>query len=271
MTDDKATFSHSKLQSPASGRQQGLLIVGHGTRDPDGRAEFLAAAQAIAARSPDVIVEPCFLELAEPTISAAVERLVERGANENLTVVPLLLFAAGHAKIDLPAAAAEAAAMHPKLQVRQAAPLGCHPALVELSKRRYLEAVKNLPAAPANETLLLVVGRGSRDASANAELARFARLRFEACPVGWLETCFAAMAEPSLERALPLVARLPFGRVAVQPHLLFRGELLSRIRRTVESFAAEQRQIEWLIAPHLGPDELVADAALTAIQAVNAA
>ncbi|HEV7221142.1 MAG TPA: sirohydrochlorin chelatase [Pirellulales bacterium] len=270
MKDEKAPVPRSERRSPASGSRQGLLIVGHGTRDPEGRAEFLATARAIAAQSPGAIVEPCFLELAEPTIASAVGRLVERGADENLTVVPLLLFAAGHAKIDLPAAAAEAAAKYPKLQVRQAAPLGCHPALVELSKRRYLEAVKNLPGAADNETLLLVVGRGSRDASANAELARFARLRFEACAAGWLETCFAAMAEPSLERALPLVARLPFGRVAVQPHLLFRGELLSRIRQTVEGFAAEQRHMEWLIAPHLGPDRLVAEAALAAIQAANA-
>jgi sirohydrochlorin ferrochelatase len=239
----------------------GLLIVGHGTRDPEGRAEFLATVEAIAALSPGAMVEPCFLELAEPTISAAIERLVERGVSETLTVVPLLLFAAGHAKSDIPSAVAAATAKHPRLRVAQAAPLGCHPALVELSKRRYLEAVQDLPAAPASETLLLFVGRGSQDPGANAELARFARLRFEACPVGWLETCYTAMAEPSLERALPLVARLPFRRVVVQPHLLFRGELLARIRETVARFAAEERQIEWVVAPHLGPDKLVAEAA----------
>ena len=48
------------------------------------------------------------------------------------------------------------------------------------------------------DTLLLMIGRGSHDASANAEAWQFARLRWEAEPVGWLEIGYAAMTEPSL-------------------------------------------------------------------------
>jgi len=240
--------------------QTGMLIVGHGTRDAAGQAEFLAAAQTVAAVCPAWKIEPCFLELAEPTIAAGIARLVERGITQEITVAPLLLFAAGHAKSDIPQAVSREAAKYPGLRLRQASHLGIHPAIVELSKRRYQEALGGLPPFPENETLLVFVGRGSRDASANAELAQFARLRWEAHPSGWLQTCYAAMAEPSLERSLELVAQWPFRRVVVQPHLLFRGELLSRIERTVESFGREHPGIQWAVTPHLGADRSVAEA-----------
>ena len=247
--------------------QPGLLIVGHGTRDSGGRAEFLAAAESVAAILGQWAVEACFLELAEPTIAGGIARLVERGASEQITVAPLLLFAAGHAKADIPQAAAREAANYPGLRLRQASHLGVHPALVELSARRYQETLAKHPPTPESETLVVFVGRGSRDASANAELAQFARLRWEACPTGWMQTCYAALAEPSLERALELAVRLPFRRIVVQPHLLFRGDLLSRIQSTVDAFASVHPEIEWAVTSHLGPDRLVVEALVAMVQA----
>lgn len=240
--------------------QPGLLIVGHGTRDVAGQAEFLTTAETVAALCHDWTIEPCFLELAEPTIATGIARLIERGVTQEITVAPLLLFAAGHAKSDIPQTVSREAAKYPGLRLRQASHLGIHPAIVELSKRRYQELLDGLSPIPESETLLLFVGRGSRDASANAELAQFARLRWEAQPSGWLQTCYAAMAEPSLERALEAVAQLPFRRIIVQPHLLFRGELLSRIKCTVERFGNVHEEIEWAVTPHLGPDRSVSEA-----------
>ena len=251
------------------GLSPGLLIVGHGTRDPAGQAEFLELAQAVAERFPAWAVEACCLEFAEPTIAQGLARLVARGASERITIAPLLLFAAGHAQADIPQAVAREAANYPRLSLRQAAQLGVHSALIELSRRRFEQALAGLSPIAAEETLLVFVGRGSRDAAANAELARFARLRWEACPTGGLETCFASMAEPSLEHSLAWAAGLSFRRVVVQPHLLFRGELLARINRTVAGFADEHPQIEWTVAPHLGPDKLAAEAVAERIRAAE--
>lgn len=247
----------------------GLLIVGHGTRDPEGRAEFLALAEMVASRCPQRLVEACFLELASPNIEAGLNRLIQRGLRHSLTVAPLLLFAAGHAKSDIPEAVASAAESYSGLCIRQSAALACQPALVELSTRRYREAVHERSYGTDGETLVVMVGRGSRDPEANSEMARFARLRWEACPVGWLETCYTAMTEPSLERTLELAARLPFARVVIQPHLLFRGELLARIARVTADFAGRYPRIDWVLAAHLGPDPLVAEAVVSAVQAVE--
>ena len=237
----------------------GLLVVGHGTRYEPGVAEFRQAAQQVAERLPGTVVEACFLELAQPTLEAGIDRAVERGV-ERLIVAPLILFAAGHAKQDIPALVAAAAARHPRLVTRQARPLECHPAIIELSTQRCQQALQNRPEISSGDTLLLMVGRGSRDSDANSEMFRFARLRWERWPAGWLETCFVAMTEPSLGRGLSLAGRLPVRRVVIQPHLLFQGELLHGLHHAVSDFRRRMRAIDWVVTGHLGPDALLADA-----------
>jgi sirohydrochlorin cobaltochelatase len=51
----------------------GLLIVGHGTVDPDGVAEFLAFADRVRERATELEVGAGFIELARPAVSAAVD------------------------------------------------------------------------------------------------------------------------------------------------------------------------------------------------------
>jgi sirohydrochlorin cobaltochelatase len=252
--------------SGAANTTEGLLIVGHGTRDSAGQAELLQLASEMAHACPGRAVEASFLELAAPTIDSAVGRLAARGARR-IVVAPLLLFAAGHARSDVPRAVQLAAQQHGCQIVRQAPHLGCHPELVELSALRGQEA---LGARPAEETLLLMVGRGSNEPSANSEMARFARLRWERQAFGWLEVCYTAMTRPRLEDALAVAARLPQRTVLVQPHLLFQGELLTRIRETVADCGRSHPEQEWLVAHHLGPDERVVRAALDrALEAVK--
>ena len=92
-----SSFSGDKLS------RKGLLLVGHGTRDPAGLAEFREVAGKVAELAPEFRTEACFLELAEPDIGTAVGRLLEARI-ERLIVAPVLLFSAGHAKRDIPAA-----------------------------------------------------------------------------------------------------------------------------------------------------------------------
>ncbi len=242
----------------------GLLLVGHGTRDPIGVAEFLETAADVAALVDPRPVEPCFLELSSPTIDVAVARLVGRGARR-LTVMPLLLFAADHAKQDIPSAVAAAMSNHDPMSMAQASVLGCHQELVRLSALRFAETIAAADWVPAESTLLILVGRGSHDRSATAEMLRFAELRAEQEPAGRVETCFFAMAEPSFADILPRTASFDVRRVVVQPHLLFHGQLLAEIQRQVASMAAAHGDRQWLVSRHLGPhpalSRIVADIA----------
>jgi len=174
-----------------------------------------------------------------------------------------LLFAAGHAKRDIPEQIAAAQARLPGLTVRQAECLNCAAPLVELSTRRYQEARAGRAELSPEQTLLLVVGRGSKDAQANAELYRFSRLRFEQTPVARLETCFLAMTRPSLEEALAWIAPLPIARVVVQPHLLFAGKLADRIVEQVSAAAARTDAKEFVLVAPLGAEAELAATVLT--------
>jgi sirohydrochlorin cobaltochelatase len=188
--------------------------------------------------------------------------LASTGATR-VVAAPLLLFSAGHALRDIPALLAAAAASYPHMAFRQARCLGCHPAIVELSAWRFREAI-GAAGQPREhdraDTLLLFVGRGSREPEANAEMYRFARLRFEATPLAWLEVCFTALAEPSLERGLKIAASLPFGHVVVQPHLLFDGELSQGIEQQVAAARQYCTDKHWTITAPLGPHRLLVDA-----------
>jgi sirohydrochlorin ferrochelatase len=244
-----------------------ILLVGHGTRDDAGQAEFFALAKLLEVRVAPSPVFPCFLELAEPAVDAAVFEAVARGAEE-IVVAPVLLFSAGHARHDIPAAL-EAAIRRAADRCgrsaawRQGGVLACHEKLVELSAERFAAALAAVPAAPPDETCLVLVGRGSRDAEATAAMHRFARLRCEVTPVGRCDVAFVAMAEPKYPDVLREAAQRGHRRIVVQPHLLFEGELLDKLRRDVAAVAECHATSQWIVAKHLGPDPRVAEAVAT--------
>lgn len=257
----------------------GVLLVGHGTRNEQGRRECQRCAALLAERLPQTRIELAFLELAEPTIAEGVRRLAARGARR-LLVAPLLLFAAGHAKRDIPREVAAAAARH-DLTFDVAGHLGCHPKLLELSARRFREALAGRTPRSAEETALVMVGRGSLDDSAIGEMKKFTELRCRLTPVGRAFTAFLAMAEPRLVQVLaeaesqrdayePLakipIKRMPIKRMVVQPHLLFTGDLLAECRRLVAQAAESSPALEWIVAGHLEPDPLLVDAFLERIE-----
>jgi sirohydrochlorin ferrochelatase len=249
-----------------------LLVIGHGTREPQGVEQFHQVVEQLRARLAPRRVEPAFLELCPPAIPDAIAALAGAGVTR-VTAAPLLLFAAGHAQHDIPALLAAARVAHPQIEFRQASCLECHRAIVELSALRFHEAIDrdaSPPAAESSDTLLLLVGRGSREPAANAEMYRFARLRFEKTPIGLVEICFTALTEPSLERGLEIAAALPFRRIVVQPHLLFDGELLRRIQTRVAAVGAADHQRKWVVTEPLGPHQLLADAVIELASAAAA-
>jgi len=264
-----------------SNKPHGLLLVGHGTRDRQGRNEFFRTAELVALRAPDALVEPSFLELASPTITQGVKRLADQGAAD-LTVVPLLLFSAGHAKQDIPAAVQQAIKGTAFTEFVCARHLGCHPSVQELSHRRCQQVLSDLDGASLDgtsrdgasldgasldgarpeESLLLLVGRGSKDKDATAEMVRFAELRSVASVFHQTRVAFLALARPSLDELLEEIPALTVQRVVVQPHLLFHGELLTVLQQRIEQLAGRLNDQQWVVTPHLGPSNLLVEAIL---------
>jgi sirohydrochlorin cobaltochelatase len=238
-----------------------VLLVGHGTRHEQGRSQFLSLAEQVRQQL-GLPLEPAFLELAQPTIEQGIKRLLAESI-ERLVVAPLLLFAAGHAKDDVPTAVAQALLRcgAGKLSVRQSAHFGCHPLIVELARRRLVAAIGNRAAVPAERTLLIAVGRGSSDESATAEMQAFARLLAASAAIGRVQVAFLAMAQPLVEDVLSKVDDNVILRVIVQPHLLFHGQLIERLHRQVQEIARQRPRQEWIVTRLLADESAEDDLA----------
>ena len=102
---------------------KGILLFGHGARNPEWAQPFHRIRDAILAREPEALVEPGFLELMRPTFDEGVDCLVRQGATE-IVVVPIFMAAGSHVKKDLPQMAAAAMDRHAGLVIELAAPVG---------------------------------------------------------------------------------------------------------------------------------------------------
>lgn len=229
----------------------GLLIVGHGSRDPSANVEFEAVVAAYRSTRPDIEVAHGYVELARPSLATALRDLAQQV--DSIVVLPLFLFAAGHVKNDIPLALSQARQDFPTVRFTVAHALGVHPNLVDLAFERARTALEG--AREATKTAVIVVGRGSSDPDANGDFCKVVRLLAEGREIGWVMPCFIGVTRPLFEETLELVARARPERIVVVPYFLFSGRLISRIREQMEAFQARYPWIKTELAPHLGSDD----------------
>jgi sirohydrochlorin cobaltochelatase len=232
-----------------------LLIVGHGSRDSRGAAEFHDLVDLVRRRNPSLTVEGGFIELSRPPISECVDRLADRGTR-NAAAVPLMLLAAGHAKDDIPATLVREKIGHPEMSFSYGRALGIRPELLELMDERISTVVLE---EEKGETAVLVVGRGSSDPDANSDLSKIARLFYEGRPYPVVESAYVSMTQPDVAEGLDRCIKLGARHVVVFSYFLFTGVLEQRIRGQGEAFALANPGVELRYAGYFGPDELVAD------------
>lgn len=251
-----------------------MLIVGHGTRDEDGAGEFRSFVRRVEQRALERgaadAVAGGFIELSPPPLKDAVAGLVDAGYRD-LTAVPLILLAAGHAKGDIPAALARERERHPGLRTKYARPLGPHPVVLELLRQRLAECVAGLEdgadSSPhARPDAVLLVGRGTTDPDANADLYRAARLLWETARdmgIRQVEAAFVSLAEPSVAQGLDRLRALGARRVVVLPFFLFPGVLPTRIHAQVgEWLGGYPDSLSAVVAEVIGDCDELADLVL---------
>lgn len=245
----------------------GLLVVGHGTADPVGAQEAQAVTDRVAVLLPDVPVELGYLEVIEPSIAVAVERLAARGCRE-LVAMPLLLFTAGHARRDVPEALAAAAAAA-GVSFRMADPFGLHPEIVALARRRREEATSGAASGTRERSVLLMVGRGASDPETPAQLRDFTAATLREADERLfvaVEQGFVAAAQPPLDEAVVTAAEraraVGARRIVVHPHLLFSGHVERQVAAAVDRGRRLAPHLEWLQVKRLGADDAVSRAVI---------
>ncbi|MER6013061.1 sirohydrochlorin chelatase [Streptomyces bluensis] len=238
-----------------------LLIAGHGTRDDAGAEAFRSFVRELGLRHPELPVAGGFIELSPPPLGEAVTELVGRGVR-HFAAVPLMLVSAGHAKGDIPAALAREKERHPGISYAYGRPLGPHPSLLNVLERRLDEALGGTggrtPGDRADVTVLLV-GRGSTDPDANAEVHKAARLLWEGRGYAGVETAFVSLAAPDVPAGLDRCAMLGARRIVVLPYFLFTGVLPDRVRLQTEGWAAAHPEIEVFSGDVIGPEPELLD------------
>lgn len=285
------SLSSNSLSSNSS--PVGVLLVGHGTRDEAGTREFFELGERLTHRfssvnvPPDrfggVIVRPCLLEFQSPTIDEAWRSLAPHQPRR-VIVAPLLLFAAGHAKSDIPDAvesARRATPIESLASVDFCRPISRQATMVDAVRRRLRElgdrSDTGHDASRGRETAVVLVGRGSHDPCASADMRVLAEVAVSGRSSGaddgrslrerWrlgdgsLFTTFYAMASPRLPDTLTQIAAAGrFRRVLIYPHLLFSGRLYDAIANQVAEAADRFADIQFHLGDYLGPTDLIAEA-----------
>lgn len=183
---------------------------------------------------PEPDIRTAFLGHAPPSVGQVLGALAGGGtagsagaAPRAVVVLPLLLTAAYHSEVDLPALLAESGREWPGLGIHYGDPLGPDPLLLRALDRRMAEAS---PAAwPAAETSVVLAAAGSARPESNAVIAALAR-QWQAAR-GWRAVipAYAAAAAPSPAEAVASLRRAGARRVVVATYLLAPGFFADRI------------------------------------------
>ncbi len=114
------------------------LLIAHGSRRAEANAELVAMAERVRERGGYGVVQPSYLELAEPSIPDGARRCIAQGAKRVL-MLPFFLAAGNHAAEDLARYRRELADEFPAVDFVLCAPLGLHPLMTDIVMARLQE------------------------------------------------------------------------------------------------------------------------------------
>ncbi|MEM5527681.1 sirohydrochlorin chelatase [Gammaproteobacteria bacterium AS21] len=256
-------------QESTTQRKIGIMICGHGSRDKDAEREFSRVAAGLTKRFVGVPIEYGFLEFSAPNIHMGLNKLVAQGV-EDIYAVPGMLFAATHARNDIPSVLKnyekklqQQSTNGQQVRIHYGSELGLHPAMIEAFQTRIYQAMQmdcTAPPKSIHDTMLVVVGRGTSDTLANAEAAKLTRIVNENMGFGWADTVYSGVTYPSVGAGLEQLIKLGFKKIVIAPYFLFTGRLIKRIYAYIDQLAATYPDVEFVKTPYLNDHQKVIDA-----------
>ncbi len=244
-----------------------VLLIGHGSRDEQGNAEFLRFVEELRERMAGQMMVGCFLEFAKPDIAAGIATCVALGATR-IVAVPMILLAASHVKLEIPEFLDEARKLYPSLDIVYGCNIGLHERLLDLLVERFQEADTALASQKTamEDTAIVLMGRGSSDPDANGDVYKIARMLWERTGVSTVETCFTGITYPSLQDGVSRAVRLGAKRIFVIPYFLFTGILIKRMKNRMPELQQEYPQVSLQMAKYFGLHDILYEVVLDRIQ-----
>ncbi|MFB7142288.1 sirohydrochlorin chelatase [Gottfriedia sp. NPDC056225] len=229
-----------------------VVYIGHGSRRQEGNEQFIHFIQSVIKNVAVQKQEYAFLELVEPTIQQTLEKVILEGA-QKILVVPVLLFAAGHFKRDIPDELNLILDRFPQVKITITEPFGVHEKMIQLVQKRVMVAKETSHSA------ILLVGRGSSDTEPIEMLEQIGNAVEDRMGVP-VRTAFLTAGKPKLEDMINKMSK-EFQSIYVMPYLLFTGLLLEKIKRRI---ALENEKFH--LCENLQFDELMSEALIERIQ-----
>jgi sirohydrochlorin cobaltochelatase len=229
-----------------------VLLMAHGSRDDEARAEYRRIHEALAERLAPTPVVFSVLEFPGddglPSIQDGWQQCIRAGAR-HIVALPFFLFPAGHVREDLPAELSAARDAGGWATVDFLPPLGPADDLLQAVAARAEEVSDG-----AGETALILVGAGTSDPVANGDLCKAARLLWERfnSRFGLVETAWVSLTRPTVGETIDRCVKLGAKRIAIVPYFLNTGVLLKRIDRRVDEARLLHPLISIVRAGHLG-------------------
>lgn len=227
-----------------------ILLVGHGSRDKDGNIEIEQFANHWREQHPDWRIEVCFIEFADVLLDKGFDNAAKD--SERVLVIPLILNAAGHVKMEVPEHLAEARLRHPNVTFNYGKNLGANTAMLKVLRHKLMQLMSTIAMPDPKSTGVIILGRGSSDKIANGEVAKIARWLWEETDHELVDIAFTGITYPRLETAVQRQVKLGMTQIVIQPYYLFTGTLIKRIDEQLGYLKQQYPQIRFALGSYLG-------------------
>ena len=227
-----------------------ILLVGHGSRDSNGNKEIDNFAEKWKAMNPDWRIEVCFIEFADVLLDEGFDNAA-KGATK-VFVIPLILNAAGHVKMEIPEHLAKARQRHSNVEFIYGKHLGVSMEILTVIKRSLTQTLALMAMPGPKTTGVIILGRGSSDKLANGEVAKLARWLQEETGHELVDIAFTGITYPRLETVVQRQVKLGMTQIAILPYYLFTGTLITRIVEQHVLLQKQYPQIRFALGNYIG-------------------
>ncbi len=227
-----------------------ILLVGHGSRDPNGNTEIERFSNQWRAQHPEWNIEVCYIEFADVLLDEGFDNAAKSASR--VLIIPLILNAAGHVKMEIPEHLEKARQRHPDVEFIYGKNLGISTALLTAVKRQLTQVMNSLAMPDPKNTGIIILGRGSSDIVANGEVAKLARWVFEEREHELVDIAFTGITYPRLETVVQRQVKLGMMQIAILPYYLFTGTLITRIAEQYKLLQTQYPQVRFGLGHYLG-------------------
>ena len=118
----------------------GVVVLAHGSKVKSGNEGLFKIVEMLRAMRKWDMVEACFLQLAKPGLTEAVEDIVGKGA-KRVVVMPLLLFSGNHVMKDIPEEIEKEQKKYPDVEFCYAKNIGADERIAQITGEKIEDAI----------------------------------------------------------------------------------------------------------------------------------